>query len=138
MHKIMNPIGAIKKKLEKYPELKFQEDDNSISIKPQSSDGFEVWFSDDESEFTVGFEGWHQHFDKSEVEDALSCFAFGLSNECRLKVTSRGGKNYEWAMEALEDGEWVSYSTTALFNLAFWRKLEVKYYTNNILRENHT
>ncbi|SFV87583.1 hypothetical protein MNB_SUP05-SYMBIONT-5-1044 [hydrothermal vent metagenome] len=129
----MNPISEIKKKLEKYPELQTHEDGNFISIKPLSSDGFEVWFSGDEGEFTVGFDGWHEHFDKSEVEYALNCFAFGLSNVCRLKVKSRGGKNYKWVMEALEEEKWVSYSTTALFNLAFWQKSKVKYYSNNIL-----
>jgi len=133
----MSPLAEIKKRLEKYPKLEIEEEDNSISIKPISPSGFEVWFSNDENEYTVGFEGWHQHFDKSEVEDALNCFALGLSNECRLKVTSRRGKDYKWVMEALEDGEWVSYSTTALFDFAFWRKAEVKYYSNNILRENH-
>jgi hypothetical protein len=137
MHKIMNPLAEIKTRLEKYPDLEVTEDARSITVKPIDNDGFEVWFSDDENEYTVGFEGWHQHFDKTEVEDALNCFAFGLSNECRLKVSARGGKNYKWVMEALENGEWVSYSTTALFNFSFWRKPEVKYYSNNILRENH-
>ena len=131
----MNPITEIKTKLLKYPELEVKEEENSISIKPSNQTGFEVWFSEDETEFTVGFEGWHQHFDKSDVEEALNCFAFGLSNSCRLKVFSRGGSNYKWVTQSLENGKWVNFSTTALFNFAFWRKSEVKYYSNNVLQD---
>ena len=36
----------------------------------------------------VGFDGWHEHF--LSVEDALSCFAFGFSELCRLKVLYSG------------------------------------------------
>ncbi|MEW8498740.1 MAG: hypothetical protein AB2699_09530 [Candidatus Thiodiazotropha taylori] len=97
----MNPLAEIKTRLEKYPDLEVLEEEHSISVKTTDSDGFEVWFSDDENEYTVGYEGWHQHFDKSEIEDALNCFAFGLSSDCRLKVSARGGKNYKWVIEAL-------------------------------------
>jgi len=130
----MNPITEIKIRLEKYPELTVEEDTRSISVKTNSPNGFDVWFSDDEEEYTVGFDGWHQHFDKSEVEEALNCFAFGLTNECRLKVKSRGGKNYKWVMEALKNGVWVAYSTTGLFSFSFWNKAEVKYLTNDVLK----
>jgi len=85
----MNPITEIKNRLQKYPNLTVEADERFISVKPVSAQGFEVWFSDDEHEYTVGFDGWHQHFDKPDVEEALNCFAFGLSNECRLKVKSR-------------------------------------------------
>ena len=130
----MNPITEIKSRLEKYPELVVKEEERSITVKPNSTKGFEVWFSNDENEYTVGFDGWHQHFDKSEVEEALNCFAFGLSNECRLKVNSRGGKSYKWVMEALENGVWVAYSTTGLFSLSFWKKAEVRYLSNDLLK----
>lgn len=130
----MNPITEIKSRLQKYPDLTTEVRDRYISVKPNSADGFEVWFSDDEQEYTVGYDGWHQHFEKTEVEEALNCFAFGLSNECRLKVKSRGGKNYKWVMEALKNGEWVAYSTTGLFSFSFWQKAEVKYLSNNVLK----
>lgn len=129
----MDPLTEIRTRLDKYPDLAVIDEENMITVSAKSGDGFDVWFSVDDDEYTVGFEGWHQHFEKDEVEDALSCFAFGLSNECRLKVVSRGGTPYKWAMEAMEDGKWVTYSTTALLWAPFWRKKAVNYLSNNIL-----
>ena len=126
----MNLFSEIKKLIKKYPGLIVEEGENIISVKPGTDNGFEVWFSEDEMEYTVGFDGWHQHFEKSEVEDALNCFDFGFSSKCRLKVLSRGGKDYKWILEVYEDGEWVCGSTTGLFNFAFWKKAEIKYLSN--------
>lgn len=134
----MNPIAEIKRRIERYPKLTVEEEEGYISVKTNSTDGFEVWFSNEEEEYTVGFDGWHQHFEKSEIEEALNCFTFGLSNECRLKVKSRGGKKYKWVMEALENGVWVAYSTTGLFSFSFWRKAEVKYLSNDVLKSDDT
>ena len=129
----MNPISEIKKHLRKFPEIVIKEDSNYLSATIDSPNGFEVWFSEDIEEYTVGFEGWHQHFDKSEVESAIECFTFGLSDKCRLKVTSRGGKAYKWQMEAFEGGEWVPYSTTGLLVSKFWKNATVIYLSNNII-----
>jgi hypothetical protein len=130
----MNPITEIKSRLKKYPDLITEVRERFISVKPDTANGFEVWFSDDEHEYTVGYDGWHEHFDKTEVEEALNCFAFGLTSECRLKVKSRGGNSYKWVMEALEDGVWVACSTTALFSFSFWQKAEIKYLSNDVLK----
>ena len=129
----MDLFNEIKSLLKKYPELIIEEDNNFISATPAHKEGFEVWFSEDKEEYTVGYSGWHQHFKKSDAEDALECFAFGLSNKCRLKVTSRGGKTYKWQMEAFENNEWVPYSTTSLFWAPFWRKADIAYFTNDVL-----
>ncbi|MCG7867619.1 MAG: hypothetical protein JAY74_14820 [Candidatus Thiodiazotropha taylori] len=51
----MSPLAEINARLEKYPDLEVLEEVHSISVKPIDSDGFEVWFSDDENEYTVGF-----------------------------------------------------------------------------------
>ncbi len=75
----------------------------------------------------------HQHFDKSEVDDALDCFAFGLSDKCRVKVFSRGGRDYKWVMESLEQEEWVEFSTTGSLWYQFWKKPEIRYLSNMII-----
>ena len=88
-------FDEVKSRLKKYPELTIEEDSNFISATPAHKEGFDVWFSKDKEKYTVGYWGWHQHFERSNSEDALVCYAFCLSNERRLKVTYRGGKTYK-------------------------------------------
>jgi len=68
---------------------------SSITVKADSSKGFDVSFYDDKFEYTVFFEGWHEYFKKSESQNAINCFAFGLSDSCRIKVVSRGWVDYK-------------------------------------------
>ena len=125
----MNCINEIKKKLENYPELKWELENSTISVSPKG--GFTVWLTESEEDCTVGYNGWHEEF--SDKEQALQCFAFGLSEKCRLKVFSRGNTEYKWVMEAFESGNWVSYSTTALLFVPFWRKKKITYLKNNVI-----
>ncbi len=129
----MKPREEIENKLKKYPQLNVQRENETISILPSDENGFPVWFSEDEDEYTVGYGPWHEHFPKDAPEDALNCFAFGLSKSCRIKVYSRAGKEYKWIMESLEDNEWVTDSTMGTFNLVFWQKPKIKYLTNGLL-----
>jgi hypothetical protein len=129
----MNPIEEIKSKLLKYPELVYEEKDGYICVLPSSEKGFDVWFTEDDREYTVGFSSWHDHFDKDEQEDALNCFAWGLSDSCRLQVSSRKGREYKWTVQSLEEGDWETYSTTALFDFSFWRKKSITYKANNVI-----
>ncbi|WGH79427.1 hypothetical protein [Jannaschia ovalis] len=61
---------------------------DGIRVRCDNEDSFDVSIYQSDSDFTVSFDGWHEHF--GAVEDALNCFAFGLSGECRIKVIVRG------------------------------------------------
>jgi hypothetical protein len=63
----------------------------------------------------------------------LNCFAFGLSDQCRLKVCLRGGFAYNWTVESKENGNWVEDSTTGLFLFPFWKRKHVCYLRNNLI-----
>ena len=129
----MNPFDVIKEKLKKYPQLTVEETSNMLIVKATSKEGFDVSFSIDHDEYTVYFEGWHEHFEKSQVDEALSCFAFGLSDSCRIKQFSKNGKPYKWELEAKENGKWSSDSVTGLFTLNFWSKPTINYLQNKVL-----
>jgi hypothetical protein len=131
----MNPISTIKEKLKKYPHLQVEESAGMITIKPESPDGFEVTFEDGENEYTVYFQGWHEHFDKSEEERALNCFALGLSNSCRIKEYSKNGKPYKWVLESKDNGEWQEDSVMGLLTFNFWNKPEIKYLQNRLIND---
>ncbi len=101
----MNTIDRIVEKLAKYPDVRFLRKDSLLTIYAQTSNGFNVSIEQLPTEFVVAFEGWHEHF-KDEA-DALNCFVFGLSEECRLRIVSRGGIDCCWIVEALKEGNWI-------------------------------
>ncbi|MFB2681013.1 hypothetical protein [Shewanella mangrovisoli] len=125
----MDCINQIKEKLKKYPDLRWELDGSTISVSPEN--GFTVWLVESEQGCTVGYNGWHEEF--SDKNEALNCFAFGLSEQCRLKVFLKGKTEYKWVMEALEDGIWVSHSTTGIFFYPYWRKTKISYLQNHVI-----
>ena len=81
--------------------------------------------------FTVNFEGWHEEF--TSEDEALNCFAFGLSPNCRLAVVLRGNTEKKWVVESLKDGKWTPDSETGLLLQPFWRSARIEYRQNNLL-----
>ncbi len=127
-----DPKAEIRKRFEKYPGARTEEDDGSIRFLPSSPEGFVVEFHMDQDKYIVAFEGWHEHF--RNVDEALNCLAFGLSDECRLKIVSRGGKPHKWIVEHFCDGEWISDSETGHLLFQFWRSPSVDYRQNALIK----
>ena len=90
----MSAIETIRAKLQSYPQLQYEHTASSITVSPESSDGFPVSFYQEGVRFVVGFAGWHEHFDSeaealnwpmstSLIEDSLPnppmALAFGLT-----------------------------------------------------------
>lgn len=84
----MNPIEDIQTRLLKYPHVKYETASSSITVLPTSDTGFTVGFEGVTGRYTVFFNGWHEEF--TDAVEALECFAFGLSDQCRLKEHRRG------------------------------------------------
>lgn len=127
----MNVLEEIKAKLQQYPFVRYESDADSLSVFPTANDGFTVGLTVNQKSFTVSFNGWHEDFQNE--EEALTCFAFGLSADCRLKEYKRGSFAYKWTVEARENGEWVEDSTTGLFLFPFWKPKESRYLQNNLI-----
>src|SRR5215204_3167242 len=127
----MDVIEEIKAKLQKYAHAKFESDDSSVSVFPTSDDGFTVGLTVNRGSYTVSFDGWHEDF--RDKEEALNCFAFGLTSDCRLKEYRRGNVTYKWLVESKENGEWVEDSETGLFLFPFWKKKEMRYLQNDLI-----
>jgi hypothetical protein len=129
----MSLIEEVETKLQKYPRAKYERDGESIRVLPLSDGGFSVWLIERAHDYAVHFEGWHEEFE--DEDEALDCFAFGLSSDCRLRECGRGGVAYKWTVESLEEGRWISGSTTGLLFFPFWKRREVRYLQNSLLRE---
>ncbi|NOT88035.1 MAG: hypothetical protein HOP03_07625 [Lysobacter sp.] len=128
-----SPLDAIRRKLRGYPRLSVVDTGDSITVKAQTPDGFAVSFHSGDGEYTVSMDGWHAHFDATQIETALNCFAFGLSDTARLEVHSRGGRDYRWTLEVFEDDAWHPDSTTGLLFSRFWRMKTVRYLRNAVI-----
>lgn len=128
----MNPIDEIITKLAKYPDVRYEADASSITVFPSAADGFSVGLTLNSGDgCTVSFEGWHEEF--SDPDEALNLFAFGLSDECRLREYRRGNFAYRWTLEMLSNGQWEEQSTTALVLFPFWMKLKTRYLQNRLI-----
>ena len=121
---------AIIAKLDKYTGFDADIGDDHIVITCQNPESFDVSIHAFGDEFQVGFDGWHEHFDVE--EDALNCFAFGLSKDCRLKVVKRGKMECSWTAQARQDDTWVDDTTTGLILIPIWRPKQIEYRQNVI------
>lgn len=127
----MNVLDNVRDRLKtNHPDLRYTEANGTIVVHAPTPNGFDVSISED---LTVGYDGWHEHFDAP--EKALACFAFGFSDRCRLKVAYRGTSACTWTLEALEDGQWVEESTTGRVFFPFWQPERIEYRQNGVLRD---
>ncbi len=124
-------FNILQKKCGKYPQLRTEFKEDFAIIHPLDENGFEIRIDAASDEYLVFFKGWHEHF--SDVKEALNCVAFGLSKECRLKVFSKGGKEYKWIVEFFENEQWKEDSETGTVPLSFWKKKEILYFRNNLI-----
>ncbi len=128
----MDPIAEIRAKFEKYPNAEYQAGEDWIRYEPDSESGFPVELRIGAGEFIVYYDFWHEHF--QDVKEALDCFAFGLSDMCRLKIISRGGRPHKWILESYQRGDWIPDSTTGHLLFAFWRAPEIEYRHNALIK----
>jgi hypothetical protein len=130
-----NPtIQKIVEKLKEYPDVTYSTTDNSITVDPKDEKGFLVSLGVGPRDIIVSSDFWHEHFDKDEEDNALDCFAFMLSDSCRLKIEYRGEKPKRWTIESFENGNWIGDSTTGLFNFNFWSPTRTEYLQNRIIK----
>jgi hypothetical protein len=129
----LSVIEEVKAKLLKYPNIKYQIGDDYIRVFPVSEGGFEVGLMVLEGEYKVNFEGWYERFE--DKDEALNCLAFGLTTKCRIKEYRRGNIDYKWTLESKENAQWVEQGTVSLIFFPFWRKKEIKYLQNTLIKE---
>ena len=127
----MNAIDEIRARLAKYPEARYSETATSIEVHAASETGFPVGLEIHGDRFVVSFDGWHEEFESK--EEAVNCFAFGLSSDCRLRVVYRGSTPTRWSVEYKQDHSWIKDSETGLLLVPFWRSSRVVYLQNDLL-----
>ena len=128
----MSAIQRIKDRLQLRPEWSYRVTGQTITVDPPSTHGFAVSLTEGASEWVVSFDGWHEHF--ASEDEAVNCFAFGLSDQCRLRVDYRGSFPHRWTVETRAGDGWLEDSTTGMLLFPFWRRRRVEYRQNVIAR----
>lgn len=124
-------LAEIQKRVANYPSLSCEQTATSIIVTPISEDGFEVSLSFDGDEYTVEYDGWHEHFKSAKA--AFDCFFFGLSDQAQIKIVRRGNFDHHWTLECLENDRWIADSAVGLLFFPFWRKPQVRYKRNTAI-----
>jgi hypothetical protein len=127
----MSAIERIIERLQRHPDLVYRVTGRTVTVDPPTAEGFAVSLTEGTDEWVVGFDGWHEHF--TSEDEALNCFAFGLSDRCRLRVHRRGSFPYRWTVEERTDDGWREDSTTGLLFFPFWRRSRVEYRQNAVI-----
>jgi len=125
-------LNLIKNKLKNFNNISYNTEDNILTVFPKKNTGFTVSFVITDKKYYVYYDVWNVEF--KNINDAIDCFAFGLTNQCRLKVKSRGSKDYKWVLEYNDKGDWKEYSYTSVINLNLFGQKNTRYLTNDIIK----
>lgn len=128
---VVTTIEKIAERLATYPGLKYAIAGRTITVDAPTPNGFALALSEDSNEWTVEFDGWHGHFESE--DEALDYFAFGLSNQCRLRIARRGTFAYQWTVQRKTNSGWQDDYVTGLFLFPFWRRRHIEYRQNDVL-----
>ena len=139
----MDAIEQIRQRVKKYPNMKCEIEKHRATIFPQDEQGFSVSLTKNGSGYTIEFGDWHEEY--KNAESALNAFAFGLSEDCRLKVGYQGRFPHVWLVEEKdEDGnwfpcEWIGCNEMGLLVPSlFWLRKRVVYLQNHWIQSEKT
>jgi hypothetical protein len=117
--------------LEKCDGIRFDATHDAISVPRATPDGFDVALRiAGERRFEVRCDGWKETFTRA--EDAYDCFAFALSDRCRLKITYRGARAVAWQIEKREYGLWTPGPPIRHRLVPVWRSARVEHRQNHV------
>ena len=127
----MNVLQLAEEYVRRFPALRYQRRALSLHVDPPNPNGFPVAIEVTRDGFVVHLSGWQDAFE--EERDALDCFRFAFSPQCRLRVASRGGVDCEWTLEFRDEDGWQSDKSVEKRSFQIWKSKEVRY-LHNILR----
>ena len=129
-----NTLNKILEKLKNHPDIIYSVTDNSVTVTPHDNNGFPVTLTCcGDNYFVVAYDFWHEEFNNE--KEALNCFLFGLSDECKLKVSKSGQRLFKSTVEFCDNGVWTASSTTGRINFTFWKKTTVDYLQNHFIKK---
>jgi hypothetical protein len=99
----MNVIDRIIDILKQYPEVRYEFRSDAIRALAAEASGYEVaLLMQPQPCYTVCLATWHMEF--ADENSAIGTFLGGLTDAYRLKVSSRGGRDYRWTIQYRDYG----------------------------------
>jgi hypothetical protein len=132
----MDVIDVIRKKVARYPQVRFGAGPRHIHIDPPFEQGFAVEVTVQPAYIEVAFDGWFERFDSE--EEALACFDFAFSDRCRLRVDRAGRMDYRWTLECRYEDTWEKDTSVTNLVRPFWQPTKVRYLQNVPAGQRHT
>lgn len=143
-------VAQVKLALSSRPEITHtwsidaDEDHCILSIEGMGDSGYSITVEVWPDTISLSAEGFHSHYDAFEpIDDFLAEF-LGilrdmLSPAMRIRERLAGGSPYQWHLENLVDGKWVTESTWGLFLWNWFGRRSERIYINTHLppREDH-
>ena len=130
----MSASDLVEERCRTLPDCQVTRKGEWVSVTPTHVNSFEVGYQFFNNLHTVNFLGWHEDF--SSRDEALNCFAFGLSAQCRLRVWLKGKFQYRWALEGRDEaGKWYEDSRTGLVFFPYWKRTSVVVLQNDLLKQ---
>jgi hypothetical protein len=124
----MNVLQLAEDHVRQYPALRYQRRALSLLVDPPNPNGFPVTLEVTRDGFVVRLAGWHEEFE--EEREALDCFRFAFSPQCRLRVASRNGVDCEWTLQVRDEDGWQTDTTVEKKKFHLWKAKEVRYLHN--------
>ncbi len=121
-------LEDFKERLDRYPTIPWREEDSCIWIDPKSDSNFSVAVYIDEWRALTRCEGWNEPFD--DLDDLVQRFLFVLSPKARLKVESKGGRDFRWTLQSRPGRHWKTESRTSSLFYPYWKETKVRYLQN--------
>ncbi|HJR57488.1 MAG TPA: hypothetical protein VJ798_13010 [Rhizomicrobium sp.] len=129
----MPVADIIEEKFKSHPEARYSRDGSSITVQSKEAHGFPVSYSFNDGRHAVSYLGWHEEFE--DQDEALDCFAFGLSKKCRLQVWKKGHFPYKWVVEVKDsEGNWKEDSRTGLLLFPYWKGTTITSLQNDLMK----
>lgn len=98
-------VGKVADLLDDYPGIRYTSRKNYLHIYPPAANGFPIAVEClAGGQFMVMFCYWFEVFDNE--EEAIQMVRFGLSGDCRLRVSRKGTNYLEWTPQYRMRDEW--------------------------------
>jgi hypothetical protein len=129
---MLTPIDEIRARLLQYPDVQYVTSTDSLRMPAPQAHGFSIYIR---RNITAGWdvsfgEGLQCHFQDGPA--ATEFFAFGLSDQCRLREIRRGSMVHRAYAERRKGDGWEVVQETVRLLYPFWRLPSERIFQNTL------
>ena len=113
-------------------DVRCERGEHGLTVPAADASGFDVALLAYRPAYIVCLGGWNDTFE--DLAAALRLATLGLTRDCRVRVESRGGRPFAWAVERrLAGNAWAEIGEASHLSLRFWQPRRTRYLHNRWL-----